>query len=219
MILALSGSTDYFSLAVLSPEYQLLGEFGIFTHKLQKWGILAVENLLKTVEIELRELKIIAVDSGPGKFTGLRIAVALAKTLAFTLNLPMNEYSSLDLLYSQVVSQKQKTLVALDGKQGRVFAKMYDPDGDDSPIYDVEPDFLLGRLREAHFIPYYTLGDGFQAYPALRDLVTPQSRGFFAYPKASFVYPGLPSLSYESVNPRYYRKTQAEEAKDANFGH
>jgi len=100
-----------------------------------------------------------------------------------------------------------------------VFAKMYDPDASDSPIYDWEPDLLLKRMQENNFTPHYTLGDGFQAYTALKDLVTPQSRSFSPYPKASFVYPGAPFLSYEQVNPRYYRKTQAEEAKDARSGH
>ena len=48
--------------------------------------------------IELDEISVVAVDLGPGLFTGLRVGVATAKAMAHALRVPMIGVPSLDLL-------------------------------------------------------------------------------------------------------------------------
>lgn len=50
----------------------------------------AIDEILKTNSIELKDLKNIEVNPGPGSFTGSRVGVAIANALAFALNIPVN---------------------------------------------------------------------------------------------------------------------------------
>ena len=58
----------------------------------------AIEFVCKQADVELDELGCVAVDVGPGLFTGMRVGLAAAKALALALRIPMIGISSLDLL-------------------------------------------------------------------------------------------------------------------------
>ncbi len=212
MKLALSSSSEFFSLAVYNSQDLMLTNCGFFTKKLQKWSISSVENLLKTVEMSLKDLTIIAVDTGPGKFTGLRVGVAMAKTMAFALGIDMVEACSLDIIRSDVPAL-MPVIVAMDGKQNRVFTKVYNANGTTGEVLDIEP----GKLKymiEAEGLHHYTMvGDGFKNYSELQGYPINEIDYFF-YPKAWHMHKvwSEPKNKLE-VDARYYRKTQAEERR------
>ena len=52
--------------------------------------------------IELNQLEAIAISSGPGSYTGLRIGTSTAKGLCFSLNIPLISIGSLELLAYQM---------------------------------------------------------------------------------------------------------------------
>ncbi|MCA1626060.1 MAG: tRNA (adenosine(37)-N6)-threonylcarbamoyltransferase complex dimerization subunit type 1 TsaB, partial [Acidobacteria bacterium] len=54
--------------------------------------------LLRKNNVEKREIRFIAVSTGPGSFTGLRIGIALARGLGKSLNCPIKGISALDAL-------------------------------------------------------------------------------------------------------------------------
>src|SRR3954453_7288632 len=58
----------------------------------------AIDFIAKQAKIELSEISAIAVDIGPGLFTGLRVGVATAKAMAQALRIPVLGVASLDLL-------------------------------------------------------------------------------------------------------------------------
>ena len=58
----------------------------------------AIEFICSQAQVELSEIGLVAVDVGPGLFTGLRVGIATAKATAFALRVPMIGVSSLDLL-------------------------------------------------------------------------------------------------------------------------
>lgn len=49
-----------------------------------------IDKVLKKKKIRLSDIKSIEVNTGPGSFTGLRVGVAVANALAFTLKIPVN---------------------------------------------------------------------------------------------------------------------------------
>lgn len=54
-----------------------------------------LENLLKECNLTVQDLSDILVVNGPGSFTGVRLGVTIAKTLAYTLNIPIRVMSSI----------------------------------------------------------------------------------------------------------------------------
>lgn len=56
----------------------------------------AIQNLMKECSIRPEELSKVVVAEGPGSYTGVRIGVTIAKTLAWTLNIPLSGVSSLE---------------------------------------------------------------------------------------------------------------------------
>ncbi len=85
----------------------------------------AIEFVCSSAQIELHEISAIAVDIGPGLFTGLRVGIATAKAMATALRVPVVGLSSLDLLAHQVRHSSRLIVAVIDGKRGEVFSATY----------------------------------------------------------------------------------------------
>ena len=70
----------------------------------------------------------IAVDLGPGSFTGLRIGASLVKGLSFGWNIPVVGIISLDILRAQV--ETKQVVAMLDARRDEVYAKQYTEAGE-----------------------------------------------------------------------------------------
>lgn len=86
----------------------------LFTDRINK--LLVVNN---TKPSEINE---IVVTYGPGSFTGVRIAVTIAKVMAFALNVPLYRVSSLALF----AHASKPSICVLDARNGRSFAAIYE---------------------------------------------------------------------------------------------
>jgi tRNA threonylcarbamoyl adenosine modification protein YeaZ len=86
-----------------------------------------VDDLMRGAQLDYRALGVIAVDHGPGSFTGLRSAVAAARGLALAADLPVLAVSSLETLAAALPQGAAATLVAaLDARRGQVYGQVFD---------------------------------------------------------------------------------------------
>lgn len=85
----------------------------------------AIDFVCRQADIELAELGVIAVDVGPGLFTGMRVGLASAKALAQALRIPMIGITSLDLLAFPCRHTDRVVVPVIDARKGEVFWSMY----------------------------------------------------------------------------------------------
>jgi len=88
----------------------------------------AMEHLVAQVGLAVTDLHLVAVDLGPGLFTGLRVGVAAAKGLARSLGIGVVGLSSLEILARAAAGSGHggHVLAAVDARRGEVFATVRD---------------------------------------------------------------------------------------------
>lgn len=105
MILSIETSTKVCSVALHHQGrlIDFLEDHSAFNHSVLLHSF--VEDLLKRNHLKLNELEAIAISSGPGSYTGLRIGVSTAKGYAFALNKPLIAIPTLEsLCYSDKIN-------------------------------------------------------------------------------------------------------------------
>ena len=75
----------------------------------------------------IKDTEKIFIVNGPGSFTGVRIGVTVAKTIAWALNIPVVPISSLELMATTKVGNKF-IVPLIDARRGNVYAGVYDND-------------------------------------------------------------------------------------------
>ena len=84
-----------------------------------------VQFVCERAEIELAEVGAIAVDVGPGLFTGMRVGIATAKSLAMALGIPMVPMTSLEVLAIGQSTTDEIIVPVVDARKSEVFWAMY----------------------------------------------------------------------------------------------
>ena len=182
MLLAIETSGRLLGTAVLDDE-RLLSSYELvagYPHAVELPG--AVTRVLAAANTTLHHLEAIAVDIGPGSFTGLRIGVVFVKALAFPTKVPVVAVPSLDALAANVPWSPLPICALLDAKQRNVYGALYHLDGA-RPIRQTDDllgpvDDLLSRVTQ----PTLFVGDGCMLY---RDRILERC------PQAQFAPPEL----------------------------
>jgi tRNA threonylcarbamoyladenosine biosynthesis protein TsaB len=110
-ILALEGALDGFSVALLR-DGEIIAQ-GLAKQAALEDGLRLVRNQLQAERLRLGDLGGIAVGIGPGGFTGLRITIAYAKSLAFAAKLPIVGVSSFDILEAAAGADSQHPRITI----------------------------------------------------------------------------------------------------------
>jgi tRNA threonylcarbamoyladenosine biosynthesis protein TsaB len=182
----------------------------------------AVEFLMNQSGLSYRNLSAVAVGLGPGLFTGLRVGVATAKSLAQALSVPIVGISSLDLLAYDGRYSVKVICPVLDAKRNEVFYAFYRqaPGGvTRMGDYAVGSPLHLVNDMEAAATDFLLIGNGALLY---REQLEEAGRVEFgsmvnALPRAtSLVELALPRLFREDfdrlfeIEPFYMRRSDAE---------
>ncbi len=85
----------------------------------------AIEFVTRVTDISLEEISVVAVDIGPGLFTGLRVGLATAKAIAHARRVPMIGISSLDLLAFPLRHSSRTIVTVIDARRGELFYASY----------------------------------------------------------------------------------------------
>ncbi|MCA1322143.1 tRNA (adenosine(37)-N6)-threonylcarbamoyltransferase complex dimerization subunit type 1 TsaB [Bacillus tianshenii] len=124
-VLAIDTSSYVLGVAVVEED-RVIGELVTNLNKNHSVRAMpAVERLLKDCEITPDTIDRIVVGRGPGSFTGVRIGVTLAKTLAWSLNVPLVGVSSLELLAANGRYFKGMISPIMDARRGQVYTGLF----------------------------------------------------------------------------------------------
>ncbi len=226
IVLGIDTSTPQTSVAI-GNDREVLASISIAGKTRQESVTPALQQMLAWSGLDLGRVGGIAVGIGPGLFTGLRVGVETAKTLAQVLNVPIVGITSLDALAFAVRHTSRRIACVIDARRGEVFAAVYRavPGGvvRETDHLVLKPDHLVAELQ-AVVGEVLCVGNGAILYR--REIEDLGSRVEFASPAAAhpdaaaLVELAAPRFMREEhdrlfdVVPLYLRKSDAEIAWD-----
>jgi tRNA threonylcarbamoyladenosine biosynthesis protein TsaB len=169
LLLALETATETGSLALVADDRVLL-EHSLKSHNAYLTSLMpGVAALLRNTGKDVKDLTAVAVSSGPGNFTGLRIGLATAKTLAWCLQRPLVAVPTLEALAARFPFHPHPVGVIMDAKRGEIFWGLFrcpeeTPQMVEGPLR-LPVEELPGRLS----LPLLLTGPGLDAH---RDILT-----------------------------------------------
>lgn len=134
------------------------------------------------------DLSAIAVDVGPGLFTGMRVGMATAETMAWALDIPVVPVCSLDALALNASWSEDLVACALDARRGEVYWALYRVNGaGNEPRRVTEPAVSSPEDLAIHLAdraePVVCVGSGFDRY---RDTFDALAYAIFVGPTAAW---------------------------------
>jgi len=128
LILAIESSAKPVSVALYEASgKKLLGQYFQNNGLSHSRTLLSLsESLMKNLDIRPVDLDLIAVSSGPGSFTGVRIGVSAAKGLAWGLDIPVCGVSTLEAMAYQVPQPGFLVCPVMDARRSQVYNAVFE---------------------------------------------------------------------------------------------
>jgi len=130
-----------------------------------------IQSILAQAQISLTALSGLAVSIGPGSFTGLRIALATVKGIAYESGLPVVGVSTLHANAARVKDHEGVICSLLDARKQEVYAAIFHRQGDTLTSVSEERvcaiDAAIETLRKVNGASPVIIGDGAKAYEPL----------------------------------------------------
>ena len=116
------------STVTISDGVEILGDFNVNQQKTHSESLVPmIENLLKLLGMEVADIDKFVIAKGPGSFTGLRIGMTIAKTLAQASKKELVPVSTLLALANNSSSDRLKVPM-IDARGNRIYGAVYDKD-------------------------------------------------------------------------------------------
>ena len=210
LILGIDTSTKICTCSIFDSENGVIAETSLSVKKNHSNIVMPIiDNLFKISDLNINDIDKIAVAIGPGSFTGVRIALGIAKGLAMALNKPLIAVNELDILEAIADGNENETIPLIDARKERVYYK-YQGNYIDDYLINLISNFDKNKK-------YIFVGDGATNYTnILKDnlgenaIVLPM---YNAFPRASVLCEL--ALNKEEANiytlePEYISKSRAE---------
>ena len=210
LILGIDTSTKICTCSIFDSENGIIAETSLSVKKNHSNIVMPIiDNLFKISDLTINDIDKIAVAIGPGSFTGVRIALGIAKGLAMALNKPLIAVNELDILEAIADGNENEIIPLIDARKERVYYKYQNKYIDDYLIN------LISNFDKNK--KYIFIGDGAINYKnILKDnlgdnaIVLPMYNSF---PRASILCEL--ALNKEEANiytlePEYISKSRAE---------
>lgn len=228
-ILAIDSSGLVAGVAVVEGDV-LLAEYTTNYKKTHSQTLLPMlDELRNMIELDLDTVDAIAIASGPGSFTGLRIGSATAKGLGLALDKPLVEVPTLEGLAWNLWGSSQIVCPLMDARRNQVYTAAYEfvLQGEGYKLQTVIPQQpvdiveMLERLNELDREVVF-LGDGVPVYLNLirENIKVPYSlapascnrqRAAGIAALGAVYFAAGKTVSAEAHKPEYLRKSQAEQ--------
>ena len=210
LILGIDTSTKICTCSIFDSENGVIAETSLSVKKNHSNIVMPIiDNLFKISDLTINDIDKIAVAIGPGSFTGVRIALGIAKGLAMALNKPLIAVNELDILEAIASGNENEIIPLIDARKERVYYKYQNTYVDDYLIN------LISSFDKNK--KYIFVGDGATNYEnILKDnlgdnaIILPM---YNAFPRASVLCEL--ALNKEEANiytlePEYISKSRAE---------
>jgi tRNA threonylcarbamoyladenosine biosynthesis protein TsaB len=158
--LAIETSSRVGSVALVDDGQVLTGE--TFEHGLQHAAriVPAIDELCRQFGKTAGDIAEIYVSAGPGSFTGLRIGITLAKTLAFATGAAVVAVPSVRVLVENAPDEAGNVMIVLDAKRDQIFTARFEwQEGNWIERDPARLDSLANVLSQSPR-PVYLLGEG-----------------------------------------------------------
>ena len=133
-LLAFETATEACSVAVYI-DGQVIERHEVAPRKHAEYALPWAEELLAQAGIKRSQLDAIAISRGPGAFTGVRLAIAIAQGIALGLDKPMLAVSTLQVIAAALPrteeGAKQRILAAIDARMGEVYVGAFERNGEE----------------------------------------------------------------------------------------
>lgn len=180
-----------------------------------------IQFVLQQSECTMSDVSAIAVDIGPGLFTGMRVGIATAQTLAWALEVPVLPVCSLDALAHDVAWSDVPIVAALDARRGEVYWALYRARGQEiqritEPAVTSPDDLAIHIADRAEEVVCVGTGfkrydDTFEANPWVRiigDSLFPTATAVVSLGAAALL--NDKTVAPDKVEPMYLRAPDAE---------
>jgi tRNA threonylcarbamoyladenosine biosynthesis protein TsaB len=133
-----------------------------FEHGLQHAAriVPAIDQLCRRLDWKSEELRQVYVSAGPGSFTGLRIGITLAKTLAFVTGAKLVAVPTVRVLVESAPPEARHDVIVIDAKRDQIFTASFDRQGNGwTQREPAHLDSLAAMLARAQR-PVHLIGQG-----------------------------------------------------------
>ena len=210
LILGIDTSTKICTCSIFDSENGVIAETSLSVKKNHSNIVMPIiDNLFKISDLTINDIDKIAVAIGPGSFTGVRIALGIAKGLAMALNKPLIAVNELDILEAIADGNENEIIPLIDARKERVYYKYQNKYVDDYLIN------LISNFDKNK--KYIFVGDGAINYKnILKDnlgenaIVLPM---YNAFPRASILCElaiNKEEANIYTLEPEYISKSRAE---------
>ncbi len=226
-ILAIESSAKAASVALCEDKELILQYFQNSGHTHSRTLLKMTEELLNNIGLKVQDLDYIAVASGPGSFTGIRIGVSAAIGLAWGADKEVCGVSTLEAMAYNIEDPDFIICPVMDARRNQVYNALFEYK--DGCGIRISPDRAISvedLVTEAKLSgkPYMLLGDGAQlCYNAFLEhgipvrLAAPLLRLQTAWGVACASI-NAPKVSPNALTPNYLRVSQAERERNHKTG-